>query len=199
MAVEVHETYEAEHAPVQPPPPRRGLRRLTGPGWLRALWLMPIAWGLATLLVIGCRAALGYEPLWELQPVEVRVRSAPPEPADPMPALEAAILQQELGTAGTAQLREWMRQRDLALISSRDVTVRADRQQDYNLAIAWSDHRTAEPASTPKQLGWLQVVEARQLRGFDLFPGRRILPRPIASALKVPVADTVAIDGASAR
>jgi cytochrome c oxidase subunit 1 len=66
MAVEVH--HEVEHHP--PPaalPPRRGLRRLTGAGWLRVLWAMPLGFGLATLLVIGARAAMGFEPLWELQ------------------------------------------------------------------------------------------------------------------------------------
>jgi len=65
VAVEVH--HEIEHHPAHGPPPRRGLRRLTGAGWLRALWTMPLGFGLATLLVIGARAAMGFEPLWELQ------------------------------------------------------------------------------------------------------------------------------------
>ena len=51
MAVDVHETHQAEHAAAGPPPPRRGFRRLTGPGWLRVLWFMPLAWTFATLLV----------------------------------------------------------------------------------------------------------------------------------------------------
>ena len=60
MAVDVHETHEAEHVPAHgPPPPRTGLHRLTGPGWLRVLWAVPVSWVLATLLVIGARAALG--------------------------------------------------------------------------------------------------------------------------------------------
>jgi cytochrome c oxidase subunit 1 len=68
VVVDVHEGREAEHEVVHgPPPPRKGLRRLTGPGWLRVLWFMPIAWVFATLLVIGVRAAMGFEPLWELQ------------------------------------------------------------------------------------------------------------------------------------
>ena len=71
MAVDVHETHEAEHAAAGPPPPRRGLRRLTGPGWLRVLWFMPLAWIFATLLVIGIRAAMDFSPLWELQPLIV--------------------------------------------------------------------------------------------------------------------------------
>jgi cytochrome c oxidase subunit 1 len=65
VAVEVH--HEVEHHPANAPPPRRGLRRLTGPGWLRTLWTMPLGFGLASLLVIGARAAMGFEPLWELQ------------------------------------------------------------------------------------------------------------------------------------
>jgi cytochrome c oxidase subunit I len=66
VAVQVHEAEpDAVHAP--PPPPRRGFRRVTGPGWLRTLWLAPLSFGLATLFVIGVRAALGYDPLWELQ------------------------------------------------------------------------------------------------------------------------------------
>jgi cytochrome c oxidase subunit I len=64
VAVEVHAEHATAHAP--PPPPRRGLRRLTGPGWLRVLWVLPIAWALGTLLVIGARSAMGFEPLWEL-------------------------------------------------------------------------------------------------------------------------------------
>jgi cytochrome c oxidase subunit I len=70
VAVDVHETHEAEHVAAGPPP-RRGLRRLTGPGWLRVLWFMPLAWIFATLLVIGIRAAMDFSPLWELQPLIV--------------------------------------------------------------------------------------------------------------------------------
>ncbi|HET6697277.1 MAG TPA: cytochrome c oxidase subunit I [Gaiellaceae bacterium] len=64
MAVDVHAEHTTAHAP---PPPRRGMRRLTGPGWLRVLWTMPLGWVFATLLVIGARSAMGFEPLWELQ------------------------------------------------------------------------------------------------------------------------------------
>ncbi|HEV2952370.1 MAG TPA: cbb3-type cytochrome c oxidase subunit I, partial [Actinomycetota bacterium] len=64
MAVEVRDT---EHHPAHAPgPPRRGRRRLTGAGWLRALWAMALAFGFGTLLVIGARAAMGFDPLWEL-------------------------------------------------------------------------------------------------------------------------------------
>jgi cytochrome c oxidase subunit I len=51
-----------------PPPRRTGARRFTGPGWLRVLWTTPLAFLLATGLVAGARAALGYEPLLATQP-----------------------------------------------------------------------------------------------------------------------------------
>ncbi len=68
MAVEVHDAHDAEAAVAHgPPPPRKGLRRLTGPGWLRVLWFVPLSWVFATLLVIGLRAALDFHPLWAFQ------------------------------------------------------------------------------------------------------------------------------------
>ena len=60
--------HEHEHATAQAAPPKRSWRRrLTTGGWLRALWVTPLSFGLATLLVIGCRSALDYSPLWEFQ------------------------------------------------------------------------------------------------------------------------------------
>jgi cytochrome c oxidase subunit 1 len=64
VAVELR---EHEAPVVHAPPPRRGIRRVTGPGWLRVLWALPLGFGLATALVIGARAALGFDPLWQLQ------------------------------------------------------------------------------------------------------------------------------------
>jgi cytochrome c oxidase subunit 1 len=67
VAVEtVH--YPPAQAPHGTPPPREGLRRWTGPGWLRALWLTPLFFGVSTGLVALCRWALGYEPILEFQP-----------------------------------------------------------------------------------------------------------------------------------
>ena len=53
------------HAPA---PRRTGIRRWTAGGWLRALWTTPLAFLLATGLVAGARAALGYDPLLAQQP-----------------------------------------------------------------------------------------------------------------------------------
>jgi cytochrome c oxidase subunit I len=65
VVVEVRE--QERHVVHAPPPPRKGARRLTGPGWLRALWVVPLFFGIATAFAVGARAAMGFEPLWELQ------------------------------------------------------------------------------------------------------------------------------------
>ncbi len=123
-------------------------------------------------------------PLWELQPIEVRPHTAPPDASEPLPAIEQNVLAEELGGQdGIDALRAYLVANDLALITSRDVTVRADREQDFNLKIAWSDHQTKAPGSTPKQLGYLQLFEGQQLRGFQNIPGRRVLARPIDDAM----------------
>jgi len=128
-------------------------------------------------------------PLWELQPIEVRPHAAPPAATEALPAIEHNVLAEELGgQAGIDALRAYLVANDLALITSRDVTVRADRQQDFNLKIAWSDHKTAAPGVTPKQLGYLQFFEGQQLRGFANFPGRRVLARPIGNSVNPIVA-----------
>lgn len=124
--------------------------------------------------------------LWELQPVEVIPRPAPPIGSEPLPAIEQAVLSDELGDDGIAALRAWLRRNELALITSRDVTVRADRQQDFDLAVAWSGHQTATPGAVPKELAWLQLFEGQQLRGFSGWKGRRVLARPSASAPNPP-------------
>ncbi len=128
-------------------------------------------------------------PLWELQPIEVRPHAAPPDAADALPVIEQNVLAEELGgQSGIDVLRAYLLANDLALITSRDVTVRADRQQDFNLKIAWSDHQTAAPGSTPKELGYLQLFEGQQLRGFENFAGRRVLARPIPASMNPRVA-----------
>jgi hypothetical protein len=120
--------------------------------------------------------------LWELQAVEVRVYSAPPAPVEELPAIEQAVLNEELnGAQGIAALKAYLESNNLALIVSRDVTARADKQQDYNLKIAWSDHVSAEVGETPKEIGYMQFFEGKQLRGYT-YPGRRVLARPMDSA-----------------
>jgi cytochrome c oxidase subunit 1 len=57
----VHER-EHEHVVTHATPPeRRGWKRWTAGGWLRALWVMPLSFIVGLLLVLAARRALGYE------------------------------------------------------------------------------------------------------------------------------------------
>jgi cytochrome c oxidase subunit 1 len=60
LAVTVHER-EHGHAVTPTPPERRGWKRWTAGGWLRALWVVPLSFVLGLLLVLAARRALGYE------------------------------------------------------------------------------------------------------------------------------------------
>src|SRR5262249_26062299 len=73
-------------------------------------------------------------PLWELDPVEVRARPRPSRHTNPLPQIEQQILSDELGgQTGIDRLQSYLVANDLALIVSRNVTRRADKQQDFNL------------------------------------------------------------------
>src|SRR5690606_2129399 len=101
------------------------------------------------------------------------------------------VIRTELGgDEGVAELRDYLVANNLALVVSRDVTVRADRQQAFNLKVAWSDHQTAGPESTPDELGWMQFFEGQQVRGYTNLGsgGRRILARHMRNDLNPLVA-----------
>jgi cytochrome c oxidase subunit I len=59
LAVRIQDEHAVAHAPVTPP--RRGWRRWTAGGWLRVLWVLPLSFVLAAVLVIGVRLAMGFE------------------------------------------------------------------------------------------------------------------------------------------
>lgn len=123
-------------------------------------------------------------PLWEWQPVSVVARSRAAPSTSTFPAIEQAIALTELGgTTGVAKLQNWLTSNSLALIISRDVTVRADRQQDYNLKVKWSNHTTPPNAVNPKEIAWFQIVQAAQIRGYNGTPGRRNIGQPIPDDL----------------
>ncbi|MBM3288610.1 MAG: hypothetical protein FJY92_00520 [Candidatus Hydrogenedentes bacterium] len=122
-------------------------------------------------------------PMWELQPVEVVGRLRPAARITPLPDIESEILATELGgDAGVQELRDYLAANELALVVSRDVTMRADEQQDIDLKVAGSSHLHAEAGATPKDIKWLQFFDGQQLRGYAS-NGRRILARPIDDAL----------------
>lgn len=119
--------------------------------------------------------------LWELQPVEVRARPIPQAAASALPAPE----QQMFGEAGVdvATLQNYLKQNNLALIISRNVTQRdrADQQQPFNLRIPGGVQSIATN-NTGKiyDISFLQLFQGDMLRGLGYpnpRPGRRVLAR----------------------
>lgn len=133
-------------------------------------------------------------PLWELQPVEVRARTAPPLlPERPLAAPEQSIFT----NAGVdpALFRQFLRQRGLGVIVVRNTTARdhADKQQPYNLRVPGGT-QTLGSGGTIYDIAHFQIFQADQLRGIGGIaqprPGRRVLARalhePDAIAHNVP-------------
>jgi hypothetical protein len=147
-----------------------------------------------TPLTSGIQASISYwDPdvlvtwsgtLWELSPVEVRARPRPVPRASLMEEPEAQIFREE--GVDPVRFRNDLVARNLALVVSRDVTVRdvADKQQPYNLRVA-----TADSASQPKtnaigkiyDVAYMQFFQGDQIRGIggttSPRAGRRVLAR----------------------
>lgn len=123
--------------------------------------------------------------LWELEAVEVAPRARPARRTPVLEAPEAAVFA-DVGV-DVAAFRDWLRENDLALIVSRDVTQRdrADVQQPFNLQVpGGASSRGA--SGTMYDVSWLQIFQADQVRGYgpvdEPTAGRRVLPRPMHAA-----------------
>ncbi|MBI3654272.1 MAG: hypothetical protein HY231_24860 [Acidobacteria bacterium] len=119
--------------------------------------------------------------MWELDPVEVRARPRPALHSSPLPAIEAQILQQELGgQAGVDAFQQWLVTNNLALVVSRNVTRRADKQQDFNLRIAGGGVSTVTPGATPVDVAFMQFLQGDLIRGYSQYhSGRRPIAQPM--------------------
>jgi hypothetical protein len=126
--------------------------------------------------------------LWELDPTEVRARPRPARHSNPLPEIEAQILRDELGgSAGVERLRAFLAARQLALIVTRNVTRRADRQQDFNLKVV-NGVQTAQVGSTPAQIEFMQLLQGDLIRGYSEYhAGRRVLAQLMHDGLNPPL------------
>jgi len=121
--------------------------------------------------------------LWELQPVEVRARTRPAAGTTSLALPE----QQAFAAEGVnvEDLINYLRNNNLALIVSRDVTSRSaeDDQQPYNLKVA-NGGKISQPNSgkiyTVKDM---QILQGDQVRGYtkQFQQGRRVLAQPMTS------------------
>jgi|CXWL01.1.fsa_nt_gi hypothetical protein len=124
--------------------------------------------------------------MWELNPVEVRSRPAPPLTSAPLlPAPEAAVFASE--HVDPTVFRNYLKANSLALIISRNVTTRdiADEQQPYNLRVP-GGVTTAPDGSPILDVQYMQLYQADLIRGLggNLTPnqGRRVLAQPMHDA-----------------
>src|SRR5947199_1797566 len=58
-------TVHQEHHDHAAPPARAGFHRLTGPGWLRVLWVTPLFFGLGLGLPVLIRWLAHWDPVWK--------------------------------------------------------------------------------------------------------------------------------------
>lgn len=135
--------------------------------------------------------------LWELNPVEVLPRPRPPMHTPQLAPPEQQVFQQ--AGVDLATLQAWMRQRNLALSVSRNVTTRdaADIQQPFNLRVVSGTAQTVGATGKVYDVKFMQYFQADQIRGwtggYSSTPrdGRRVLARTLhdsqASAINPPI------------
>jgi hypothetical protein len=119
--------------------------------------------------------------LWELDPVEVAPREVPPVRASELPPIEQAVFA-EVGVSAE-ELSTWLRERELALVVSRNVTQRDrnDVQQPYNLRVPGGTSSIAT-GGTVYDVSHIQFFQGDQVRGYGDDSGRRVLARPMHGA-----------------
>ncbi|HEV7764734.1 MAG TPA: hypothetical protein VGQ76_07025 [Thermoanaerobaculia bacterium] len=159
--------------------------------------------------------------LWELYPVEVRARTIPATATTPLEQPELNAFAE--ANVDVQQFRQYLVERDLAVIVGRDVTTRdkADKQQPFNLRVPGGVSHIVNAAQKIYDVTHLQLYQADQVRGIGSTPhpsnptlvvggrqGRRVLARTMhdaaAAAANPPATVTsqggvqVALDGSIA-
>ena len=140
--------------------------------------------------------------MWELDPVEVTSRNSVNATTSVIDPIEATTF--AAAGVNVTLFQNDLRAKNEALIVSRNMTVRddADKQQPFNLKVAWSNTQTIANAGKLYTIGWFQILQADLLRGLNgsanplltPLPGRRVIPTPMHDAL----ADNVLAPGAPA-
>lgn len=121
-------------------------------------------------------------PLWELMPVELKARSRPASPSATLPTIEANVLT-NMGVS-EEELRSYLRAQNLALVVSRDVTMRDrnDRQQPTNLRVHGTNTQSVPRSGKVYDISHLQFFQGDLIRGYNGHgPGRRVLAQPMSS------------------
>ena len=119
-------------------------------------------------------------PLWEWQPVEVRSRPRPTRLTSTLPAIEQQIFDQE--NVDVTTFKNYLKQKNLSLIISRDVTSRddKDKQQPFNLRVAGTNKQTLGASGKIYDIDHIQFFQGDQLRAMrqsdgGIAEGRRVI------------------------
>lgn len=117
--------------------------------------------------------------LWEIQPVELISRAKPQPNVSHVPDIEKDVLNEE--GMPLAELQNYLRQHNLALIIGRDVTTRdaADVQQPYNLRVAGGVAETIAKSGKIYDVSHLQIFQGDLIRGYSNIQGRRVIAQPM--------------------
>jgi len=127
-------------------------------------------------------------PLWEMSPVEVRARNAPPATSLLLKTPEQQAF--ALENVNSDSFRAYLSANGLALIVMRNVTSRdgADQQQPYNLRVP-NGTQTLGSAGKIYDIAHMQFFQADQIRGLGIVnpgdtpqDGRRMLAQPLHDA-----------------
>lgn len=129
--------------------------------------------------------------LWELNPVEVRERPRPARLAPNVAPAETQMFTQ--AGVDVTQLKAWMRQNNLALSITRDVTTRDhnDLQQPFNLRVLSGTAQTIGTTGKIYDVRYMQYFQADQIRGwtggYSDTPraGRRVLAREMHDSVAI--------------
>jgi hypothetical protein len=130
--------------------------------------------------------------LWEIEPVEVVARTKPPKATSPIPSVEATVFT-EVGV-DPAAFTTWMKQNNLALIVTRNQTLRdrADLQQPFNLRVPGGvssikpGSATLPGGATAYDISHYQIFQADLIRAYTTGGGgRRAIPRVLNDATAV--------------
>lgn len=122
--------------------------------------------------------------LWELDPVEVVARTPPPAKTAPVDPVELGVI--EGASVDVEQLQAWMRERNLALIVTRNQTSRDrnDKAQPYNLEVP-GGIKTIGNSGKVYPIVHYQILQANQVRGYNNYNGAEGGLRPIAQPMAV--------------
>lgn len=124
-------------------------------------------------------------PLNEVDPVELRPRPRPTPKLMATHPIEKSVLDEE--GIDEAELKNWMKEKKLALIVSRNVTMRdrADVSQPYNLRVPGGVSNIPKSGKV-YDISKLQFMQGELTRSYQKQDGRRVYSRPVRNNLTHP-------------